>query len=47
MCEKYIFCNYLVLFGFYKKNFFFFNSQKDFPKMDIYKCPISDFTNEN
>ena len=21
---------------------FFFNSQKDFPKMDIYKCPFSE-----
>jgi len=34
--------------SFLKKiNFFFFNSQMDFPKMDIYKCPISILTNEN
>lgn len=47
MCVKYIY--YDIIHIFYKKikNFFFFNSQKDFPEMDIYKCPISDFTNEN
>ena len=41
----------MILFIYFIKNkknfFFFFNSQKDFPEMDIYKCPISDFTNEN